>query len=174
MSVMSRQVAYWALNTICSQHSVRNRSIFIFYTTFSKFIFVNNLKSSTIAMRQDIVRLFCNINNKRVNISFSNAFYVLECSLNLISFDQLNDRCSMTYKSEMFTVENQNIIAKKSVNNVFFFELWKHVSYNFVITLSSIISNRSLRSSISISSSSSQSIHDSQWTRQSWTSDTLD
>ncbi len=40
----------------------------------------------------------------------------------------------MTYKSEMFTVENQDIIAIKLVNNVFFFELWKHVSYSFVIT----------------------------------------
>jgi hypothetical protein len=40
----------------------------------------------------------------------------------------------MTYKSEMFIVENQDIIARKRVNNVFFFELWKHVSYNFVIT----------------------------------------
>jgi hypothetical protein len=34
----------------------------------------------------------------------------------------------------MFIVENQNIITKKRVNNVFFFELWKHVNYNFVIT----------------------------------------
>ncbi len=74
-------------------------------------------------MRQDIVRLFCKIDNRRMNISFSNAFYVFECSLNLISFDQLNDLCSMTYKSEIFIVENQDIIARKRVNNVFFFEL---------------------------------------------------
>jgi hypothetical protein len=40
----------------------------------------------------------------------------------------------MTYKFEMFIVENQNIITRKHVNNVFFFELWKHVNYNFVIT----------------------------------------
>jgi hypothetical protein len=90
-------------------------------------------------MRQNIVKLFCKIDNRRMNISFSNAFYVLECFFNLISFDQLNDRCSMTYKSEMFIVENQDIITKKRVNNVFFFELWKHVSYNFVIT--SIVDN---------------------------------
>jgi hypothetical protein len=134
MRAMSRHVAYWALNTICFQHSVRNRSTFIFYTTFSKLISVSDLKSSTIAMKEDIVRLFCKINNRRVNISFSNAFYVLECSFKLISFDQLNDLCSMTYKSEMFIVENQDIITKKRVNNVFFFELWKHVSYNFIVT----------------------------------------
>jgi hypothetical protein len=85
-------------------------------------------------MKQNIVKLFCKINNKRMNISFSNAFYVLEYSLHLINFDQLNDRCSMTYKFEMFIVENQNIITRKRVNNVFFFELWKHVNYNFVIT----------------------------------------
>jgi hypothetical protein len=69
-----------------------------------------------------------------MNISFSNAFYVLECFFNLINFDQLNDLCSMTYKSEMFIVENQNIITKKRINNVFFFEFWKHVNYNFIIT----------------------------------------
>jgi hypothetical protein len=40
----------------------------------------------------------------------------------------------MTYKFEMFIVEDQDIIARKRVNNVFFFELWKHVNYNFVIT----------------------------------------
>jgi hypothetical protein len=95
--------------------------MFIFYTTFSKFIFVNDLKSSIIAIKQNIVELFCKINNKRMNISFSNAFYVLEYSFNLINFDQLNDRCLMTYKFEMFIVENQNIITKKRVNNVFFF-----------------------------------------------------
>jgi hypothetical protein len=58
-----------------------------------------------------------------MNISFSNAFYVLECFFNLINVDQLNDRCSMTYKFKMFIVEDQNIITKKRVNNVFFFEL---------------------------------------------------
>jgi hypothetical protein len=68
-----------------------------------------------------------------MNISFSNTFYVLECFLNLINFDQLNDLCSMMYKFEMFIIEDQNIIARKRVNNVFFFELWKHVNYNFVI-----------------------------------------
>jgi hypothetical protein len=144
MSAMLRQAAYWALNTICSQHSVRNRSTFIFYTTFSKLISVSDLKDSAIAMRQDIVRLFCKIDNRRVNISFSNAFYVLECSLNLISFEQLNDLCSMTYKSEMFIVEDQDIIARKHVNNVFFFELWEHVSYNFIVT--SIVDNSAVSS----------------------------
>ncbi len=134
MNVMSRHVAHWVLNTICFQHNVRNRSTFIFYTIFSKFIFVNDLKDSTIAMKQNIVKLFYKINNKRINISFSNAFYVFECLFNLINFDQLNNLCSMTYKFEIFIVENQNIIARKRVNNVFFFELWKHVSYNFVIT----------------------------------------
>jgi hypothetical protein len=134
MSAMSRHVAYWILNTICFQHDVRNRSTFIFNTTFSKLIFVSDLKNSTIAMKQDIVKLFCKINNRRMNISFSNAFYVLECFLNLINFNQLNDLCSMTYKFEMFIVENQNIITRKRVNNVFFFELWKHVNYNFIVT----------------------------------------
>jgi hypothetical protein len=134
LSVMSRQIAYWILNTICFQHNVRDRSTFIFYTTFSKFISVSDLKNSTIALKQNIVRLFCKVDNKRINISFSNAFYVLECFFNLINFDQLNDLCSMIYKSEMFIIENQDIITKKSVNNVFFFKLWKHVSYNFVIT----------------------------------------
>jgi hypothetical protein len=134
MSVMFRHVAYWILNTICFQHNVRNKSMFIFYTTFLKIIFVNDLKSSTIAMKQNIVKLFCKINNKRMNISFSNEFYVLEYSFNLISFDQLNHLCSMTYKFEMFIVENQDIITKKRVNNVFFFELWKHVNYNFIVT----------------------------------------
>jgi hypothetical protein len=69
-----------------------------------------------------------------MNISFSNAFYVFECFFNLINFDQLNDLCLMTYKFEIFIVENQDIIIKKRVNNVFFFKLWKHVSYNLVIT----------------------------------------
>jgi hypothetical protein len=62
-------------------------------------------------------------------------FYVSKCFLNLINFDQLNEiRCFMSYKSNLFTIEDQDIIAKKRVNNVFFFELWKHVSYNFIIT----------------------------------------
>jgi hypothetical protein len=39
----------------------------------------------------------------------------------------------MSYKSNLFTIENQDIITRKHVNNVFFFELWKHVNYNFII-----------------------------------------
>jgi hypothetical protein len=138
MSVMFRQIAYWVLNTICFQHNVRNRSTLIFYTTFSKFIFVNDLESSTIAMKQDIVRLFCKINNKRMNISFSNAFYVLECAFNLISLSQLNDRCSMTYKFKMFIVENQDIIARKRVNNVFYNleQISQIVNLDFVVFVS--------------------------------------
>jgi hypothetical protein len=135
MSVMLAQIIFWALNNACSQHSIREKSTFIFYTTFSKFISVNDLESSTIAMKQDIVKMFCKINNKRMNISFSNTFYVSKCSLNLINFDQLNEiRCLMSYKSNLFTIEDQDIITKKRVNNVFFFELWKHVNYNFIIT----------------------------------------
>ncbi len=135
MSVMFAQIIFWILNSACSQHNIREKSTFIFYTTFSKLISVSDLEDSATAMRQDIVRLFCKIDNKRMNISFSNAFYVSKCSLNLISFDQLNEvRCLMSYKSSLFTIENQDIIAKKRVNNVFFFELWKHVSYNFIIT----------------------------------------
>jgi hypothetical protein len=43
-------------------------------------------------------------------------------------------RCFMLYKSNLFTIENQDIITKKRVNNMLFFELWKHVNYNFIIT----------------------------------------
>jgi hypothetical protein len=129
------QIIFWALNNACFQHNIRKKSTFIFYTTFSKLIFVSDLKDSTIAMKRNIVKLFCKIDNKRMNISFSNAFYVSKCFLNLINFDQLNEiRCLMSYKSNLFTIENQDIITKKRVNNVFFFELWKHVNYNFIIT----------------------------------------
>jgi hypothetical protein len=40
----------------------------------------------------------------------------------------------MTYKFKMFIVENQDIITRKRINNMFFFELWKHVNYNFIVT----------------------------------------
>jgi hypothetical protein len=50
----------------------------------------------------------------------------------------------MTYKFEMFIVEDQDIITKKRVNNVFFFELWKHVNYNFIVTF--IVDNLAMSS----------------------------
>jgi hypothetical protein len=134
MSVMSREIAHWALNTTCFQHNIRDRSIFISYTFFSKFVRMNDLDESTTTIEQKTVRIACKVDIKRIDIFFSNAFYVSKCSLNLISFDQLDNLCSMTYKSRMLFVENQDIIARKCANNVFFFELWKHVSYNFVIT----------------------------------------
>ncbi len=90
--------------------------------------------------KTNIVKLFCKINNKRINISFSNAFYVFKCFFNLINFDQLNDLCSMTYKFKIFIVENQNIITRKRVNNVFFLNcenMWITTSSSH---LSSIIS----------------------------------
>jgi hypothetical protein len=135
MNVMFFQIIFWVLNNACFQLNIRDKSTFIFYTTFSKFISVNDLKNSTIAMKQNIVKLFCKINNKRMNISFLNVFYVSKCFLNLINFDQLNEiRCFMSYKSNLFMIEDQDIITKRRVNNVFFFELWKHVNYNFIIT----------------------------------------
>ncbi len=73
------------------------------------------------------------ITNER--IFFFRRFYVSKYSLNLINFNQLNEiRCFMSYKSNLFTIENQDIITRKRVNNMFFFELWKHVNYNFIIT----------------------------------------
>jgi hypothetical protein len=144
-SYLSRHYRQWASCSLRSSFefwimhafntTFEKKTTFIFYTTFSKLISVNDLKDSTIAMKQNIVKLFCKINNKRMNISFSNVFYVSKCSLNLINFDQLNEiRCFMSYKSNLFMIENQDIIARKRVNNVFFFELWKHVNYNFIIT----------------------------------------
>jgi hypothetical protein len=79
-----------------------------------------------------------------MNISFSNVFYVLECFFNSINFAQLNDLCSMTYKFEIFIVEDQDIITRKRVNNVFIFQLWKYVSYNFIVT--SIVDNLTMSS----------------------------
>jgi hypothetical protein len=134
MSVMSCEIAHWVLNTICFQHNIRNRSIFISYTLFSKFVRMNDFNESMTIVEQNIVRITYKIDIKWIDLFFSNAFYVSKCFLNLINFNQLNDLCSMTYKSKMFFVKNQNIITKKRVNNVFFFELWKHVNYNFVIT----------------------------------------
>jgi hypothetical protein len=86
-------------------------------------------------MKQETIRVICKIDNKQMNIFFFDAFYVSKCSLNLINFDQLDGiRCFMSYKSNLFTIEDQDIITRKRVNNVFFFELWKHVNYNFIIT----------------------------------------
>ncbi len=59
----------------------------------------------------------CKIDIKRIDFFFLNAFYVSKCFLNLINFNQLNDFCSMTYKSKMLFIENQNIITRKRVNN---------------------------------------------------------
>jgi hypothetical protein len=121
MNVMSREIIHWVLNTICFQHNIRDWSTFISYTFLSKFVRINDLDESTTTIEQDIVRVTCKIDIKRIDIFFFNEFYVSKCFLNLINFDQLNNFCSMTYKSKMFLVENQNIIAKKRVNNVFFF-----------------------------------------------------
>jgi hypothetical protein len=135
MSVMFAQTIFWILNSACFQHNIRKKSTFISYTTFNKFISISDLEKSAYVMRQRTICVICKIDSKQMNISFFDVFYVSKCSLNLISFDQLNEiRCLMSYKSNLFTIENQDIIAKKRVNNVFFFELWKHVSYNFIIT----------------------------------------
>jgi hypothetical protein len=135
MSVIFAQTIFWALNNACFQHNIRKKSTFISYTIFNKFISINNLAKSVYVMKQKIVRVICRVDNKWMNISFFDVFYVSKCLLNLISFDQLNEiRCLMSYKSSLFTIKNQDIITKKRVNNVFFFELWKHVSYNFIIT----------------------------------------
>jgi hypothetical protein len=135
MSVMFAQTIFWILNSACSQHSIRKKSTFISYTTFNKFISISDLEKSAYVMKQRTIRVICKIDSKRMNISFFDVFYVSKCFLNLINFDQLYEiRCFMSYKSNLFTIENQDIIAKKRVNNVFFFELWKHVSYKFIIT----------------------------------------
>jgi hypothetical protein len=140
MNVMLAKIIFWVLNSACSQHSIRKKSTFISYTIFNKSISVSDLEESTYVMKQETIRVICRVDNKRTNIFFFDAFYVSKCSLNLINFDQLDEiRCLMSYKSSLFTIENQDIIARKRVNNVFFFELWKHVSYNFIIT--SIVDN---------------------------------
>jgi hypothetical protein len=140
MSVMLAQIIFWALNSACSQHSIRKKSTFISYTIFNKSISDSDLEESVYVMKQETNRVICKIDSKQMNISFFDVFYVSKCSLNLMNFDQLDEiRCLMSYKSNLFMIENQDIITRKRVNNVFFFELWKHVSYNFIIT--SIVDN---------------------------------
>jgi hypothetical protein len=135
MSVMLAQIIFWALNNACFQHSIRKKSTFISYTIFNKSISVSDLEESIYVMKQETIRVICKIDSKQMNIFFFDAFYVSKCSLNLINFDQLNEiRCLLSYKSNLFTIEDQDIITRKRVNNVFFFELWKHVNYNFIIT----------------------------------------
>ncbi len=135
MNVMFAQIIFWVLNNACSQHSIRKKSTFISYTIFNKSISINNLEKLTYVMKQKTIRVICRIDKKRMNIFFFDVFYVSKCFLNLINFDQLNEiHCLMSYKSNLFMIENQDIITRKRVNNVFFFELWKHVNYNFIIT----------------------------------------
>jgi hypothetical protein len=135
MNVMLVQIIFWILSNACSQHNIREKSTFISYTIFNKSIWINDLEKSTYVMKQETIRVICRIDNKRTNIFFFDAFYVSKCLLNSINFDQLNkNRCFMSYNSNLFTIEDQDIITKKRVNNVFFFELWKHVNYNFIIT----------------------------------------
>ncbi len=148
---------------------------------FSKFVSMNDLDESTTIVKQNIVRMICKIDIKRINIFYSNAFYVSKYFLILINFDQLNDFCSMTYKSKMFFVKNQNIITKKRVNNVFFWNCentWIIISASH---LSSIISSNKFSLSSSFLSSSkfsslfSSSLnHDFQSTTQFWTFNILD
>jgi L-rhamnose mutarotase len=57
MSVMSREIVHWILNTICSQHNIRDWSIFISYTFFSKLVRMNDLDESMTIVEQDIVRV---------------------------------------------------------------------------------------------------------------------
>jgi hypothetical protein len=135
MSVMFVQIIFWILNNACSQHNIRKESTFILYTIFNKSFSINDLERSAYVMKQKTIRVICKIDNKRVNIFFFDAFYVSKCFLNVINFDQLDEiRCLMSYKSNLFTIEDQDIITRKRINNVFFFELWKHVNYNFIIT----------------------------------------
>jgi hypothetical protein len=135
INVMFAQFIFWVLNNACFQHNIRKKSTFILYTIFNKSISVCDLERSAYVIKQKTIRVICRIDNKRANIFFFDVFYVSKCSLNLINFDQLNEiRCFMSYKSNLFTTEDQNIITKTRVNNVFFFELWKHVNYNFIIT----------------------------------------
>ncbi len=135
MSVMLAQTTFWVLNNACFQHNIRKKSTFISYTIVKTLISISDLRRSIYVMSQETIRVICKIDHKRMNISFFDVFYVSKCFLNLINFDQLDEiRCLMSYKSDLFAIENQDIITKKRVNNVFFFELWKHVSYNFIVT----------------------------------------
>ncbi len=135
MSVMLAQIIFWILNNACFQHSIQEKSTFISYTIFNKSISINDLERSVYVMKRKTIRVICKIDNKQTNTFFFDVFYISKCSLNLINFDQLNEiRCLMSYKSNLFTIEDQDIITKKRVNNMFFFELWKHVNYNFIIT----------------------------------------
>jgi hypothetical protein len=103
MNVMFVQIIFWTLNNACSQHSIQKKSAFISYIVFNKLISINDLAKSVYIIRQRIVRMICRVSNKRVNISFFDAFYVSKCFLNLISFDQLNEiRCFMSYKLSLF------------------------------------------------------------------------
>ncbi len=128
------------------------KSFFEFWTmhalsiTFEKSRRSSRTRSSTNQFQSTISKdRFTSWNKKRFawfaksttneRIFFFRRFLRFEMFFKFDHFDQLNEiRCFMLYKSNLFTIEEQDIITRKRVNNVFFFEFWKHVNYNFIIT----------------------------------------
>jgi hypothetical protein len=87
MNVMFAQIIFWVFDNACFQHNIRKKSTLISYTTFNKFISINDLEESIYVMKQKTIRVICKIDNQRMNISFFDVFYVSKCLLNLINFN---------------------------------------------------------------------------------------
>lgn len=132
----------WSLDSACSQHTIRDRSAFVNYTHFSIPQPVDGLAGTVKAVGGGTIRISCNVNGQQQDISFTDALYVPNSPLNLVSFGQLDGRCPMTLVPGGFTVGTHGIMATKQSNNLYTFDLWEPtLGYHSTTSTSSVLVN---------------------------------
>lgn len=119
-----------ALDTGCSQHAINDRKAFTTYDEFSQPGAVSGLGGSIQAIGVGTAIIFCDVKGMPTPIIFTNANYVPDIPLNLISYGQLEGKCPMKIIPGGFEIGNQGITALKHTNNLYMIKRWIFPSTN--------------------------------------------
>ena len=81
----------WIFDFEINVHIIRIRFVFIKFKKFNKFYIIRNVNDFCEIFVINIILIFCNDINDRIDLILKNVFYASKCAINLIFQKQLND-----------------------------------------------------------------------------------
>ena len=133
-SFIDWKIFNWIFNFGINVHIIHIRFIFIKLKKFNKFYVIRDINDFCEIFVINIISIFCNDINDRIDLILKNIFYVFECAINLIFQKQLNDvDYFMQICKKVVDLKINDIQVKKRNKNLYIFNVWSEQSTIFTI-----------------------------------------
>ena len=124
-SLIDWKIFNWIFDFEANVHNIHIRFVFIKLKKFNKFYIIRDINDFCEVFAINIVSIFYNDVNDRINLILKNVFYIFECVINLIFQKQLNDvDYFMQIYKRVVDLKINDIQIKKRNKNLYIFNVW--------------------------------------------------